>query len=123
MNDAPITSPMKQENDIQAALKDIRTSLQKNKPSYTDNITPSFVVHASSTLANNLNNYYDNSSAIQKEESPTTSLSPVWIPRCFIVYLNFWYCGTFLFLLLDLVIKMYLLLLLMRLVPYCQNKK
>jgi hypothetical protein len=71
----------KQETDIQAALKDIRTSLQRSKMMNANNpSTPIF--NNASNMINNNNNYYDRTPVIpEKVESPAMSLSPVWIPR------------------------------------------
>jgi hypothetical protein len=89
---------VKQESDIQAALKDIRTSLQRSKVMNANN-SPSLLFNTSTTSAtspvitntNNANNvsnmmnnnsYYDRTPVIpEKIESPAMSLSPVWIPR------------------------------------------
>lgn len=66
MNDI-IVSPVKQESEIHSALKDIRTSLQKSKINNPDN-SPCII-------------YGNNYAASEKVDSPTASLSPVWIPR------------------------------------------
>lgn len=72
MNDKAV-SPAKQDTDSSAALKDIRTSLQKAKT----NNSPCHVYGN-----NNCNNdYYDRIVATEKDDSPAASLSPVWIPR------------------------------------------
>ena len=82
MPDAQIlTSPPKSETDIQAALKDIRTTLQRTK-ALNNNPTPAStpVYSNNSNIINN--NYYDRTPVIpEKVESPAMSLSPVWIPR------------------------------------------
>lgn len=71
----------KQESDIQAALKDIRTSLQRSKV-MNANSSPLFNPSNVSNMINNNNSYYDRSPVIpEKIESPAMSLSPVWIPR------------------------------------------
>jgi hypothetical protein len=81
MNDAQITSPLKQDTDIHAALKDIRTSLQKSKAMNADN-SPSAVYTSNSNIVQHIPSYYERTPVIQeKVESPAMSLSPVWIPR------------------------------------------
>lgn len=87
LNDAQFNSQqqqVKQETDIQAALKDIRTSLQRSKVMNANNSpTPHFNnTNNASNMINN-NNYYERTPVIpdNKVESPTMSLSPVWIPR------------------------------------------
>jgi hypothetical protein len=81
MNEAQITSPLKQETDIHTALKDIRTSLQKSKAMNADN-SPTAVYTSNSAMVHNIPSYYERTPAIpEKVESPAMSLSPVWIPR------------------------------------------
>lgn len=81
MNDAQITSPLKQETDIHTALKDIRTSLQKSKAMNVDN-SPTAVYTSNSNMVHNIPSYYERTPVIpEKVESPAMSLSPVWIPR------------------------------------------
>lgn len=76
MNETKVLSPVKQDTDIHSALKDIRTSLQKTKINNPDS-SPCNVYGN-----NNCNNdYYDRVVAPEKVDSPTVSLSPVWIPR------------------------------------------
>lgn len=72
LNDTKAISPQKQEADIHSALKDIRTTLQKSK--INNDISPT---HHFSNGAD----YRDNISVLDKPDSPTASLSPVWIPR------------------------------------------
>jgi phosphomevalonate kinase len=73
----------KQESEIQAALKDIRTSLQRSKVMNANNSpTPLFNTNNASNMMNNNSGYYDRTPVIpEKVESPAMSLSPVWIPR------------------------------------------
>jgi hypothetical protein len=77
----------KQESEIQAALKDIRTSLQRSKVMTANNSpSPLYNTNNVSNMMNNNNSnnnsYYDRTPAIpEKIESPAMSLSPVWIPR------------------------------------------
>lgn len=72
----------KQESDIQAALKDIRTSLQRSKMMNANNPSTPIFNNASNMMNNNNNNFYDRTPVIpEKVESPAMSLSPVWIPR------------------------------------------
>lgn len=90
LNDAQFSSSQtqqqqqsKQESEIQAALKDIRTSLQRSKV-MTANNSPSSLYNTNnvSNMMNNNNSYYDRTPVIpEKIESPAMSLSPVWIPR------------------------------------------
>lgn len=68
---------MKQEPDIHSALKDIRTSLQKSKMGNPDN-SPT---NAFSNNNCNVGDYYERTIINEKVDSPTVSLSPVWIPR------------------------------------------
>jgi hypothetical protein len=81
-NTSPLSPQPKQESDIQAALKDIRTSLQRSKMMNANSSpTPLFNTNNTSNMMNN-NGYYDRAPVIpEKIESPTISLSPVWIPR------------------------------------------
>jgi hypothetical protein len=88
LNDAQFSSPQiqqkqqsKQESDIQAALKDIRTSLQRSKMINATDSSPS--LYNSNNVNNMVNNsnYYDRSAIPEKIDSPAMSLSPVWIPR------------------------------------------
>ncbi|KAG5681170.1 hypothetical protein PVAND_010628 [Polypedilum vanderplanki] len=80
----------KQESEIQAALKDIRTSLQRSKVMNASN-SPSQPLFNTTNNNNNVSNlinsnsYYDRTPVIPEVqkvvESPAISLSPVWIPR------------------------------------------
>lgn len=80
--DAQISPPPKSESDIQSALKDIRTTLQRTKNLATTNPTGTYSMNAINNNNNNLGGYYDrNTSILDKCDSPTMSLSPVWIPR------------------------------------------
>ena len=92
LNDAQFSSSQtqqqqqsKQESEIQAALKDIRTSLQRSKVMTANNSpSPLYNTNNVSNMMNNNNNnsYYDRTPVIpEKIESPAMSLSPVWIPR------------------------------------------
>lgn len=84
--------PPKKESDIQAALKDIRTTLQRTKAlaaaaANTSNVTSPTIGYSNGNINNmsmsaSSNSYYDRTSTIvERKESPTNSLSPVWIPR------------------------------------------
>lgn len=78
LNENQNVSPVKQEAGIHTALKDIRTSLQKCKTNNSD-ISPA---HGFAGDNCNIADYYDRTTLIpRKSESPTISLSPVWIPR------------------------------------------
>ena len=90
LNDAQFSSSQtqqqqqsKQESEIQAALKDIRTSLQRSKVMNANNSpTTLYNTNNVSNMMNNNNSYYDRTPVIpEKIESPAMSLSPVWIPR------------------------------------------
>lgn len=78
INDTKAISPLKQDADIHSALKDIRTTLQKSKIADTSPTN-----HFTSNNNNNNCNgdYIERISVLDKPDSPTTSLSPVWIPR------------------------------------------
>lgn len=81
INETKAISPLKQDADIHSALKDIRTTLQKSKIS---NVDTSPTHHFTSGSANNNlcnGDYIERISVLDKPDSPTTSLSPVWIPR------------------------------------------
>jgi len=106
LNDAQFSSSQtqqqqqsKQESEIQAALKDIRTSLQRSKV-MTANNSPSSLYNTNnvSNMMNNNNSYYDRTPVIpEKIESPAMSLSPVWIPRYFFTefFFIFLHCTRF----------------------------
>lgn len=98
MNDAQFASPQsqqqlqsKQESEIQAALKDIRTSLQRSKVMTASNSPSQPLYNTTNNNPNNnnvsnlisSNSYYDRTPVIPEkvEDSPAMSLSPVWIPR------------------------------------------
>jgi len=83
-NDAQFSTQAQQQSkhdsDIQAALKDIRTSLQRSKVINSSN-SPLYNTTNVSNMMNN-NSYYERTPVIpEKIESPAMSLSPVWIPR------------------------------------------
>lgn len=78
LKDAQIESPLKQDSGIHTALKDLRTSLQKNN---TNVNSESSIAQGSSMDASNISYYERSNSIARKADSPTTSLSPVWIPR------------------------------------------
>lgn len=90
INPQPPIPPPKKESDIQAALKDIRTTLQRTKAlaaaaNTNNNVTSPTMGFSNGNLTNmnsNCNAFYDrNSTIVERKESPTASLSPVWIPR------------------------------------------
>lgn len=79
INETKAISPLKQDADIHSTLKDIRTNLQKSKISNADT-SPTH--HFTSSSNNNCNgDYIERISVLDKPDSSTTSLSPVWIPR------------------------------------------
>lgn len=75
-------------SDVQAALKDIRTCLQRNKtlasPTHPQSLCPSSqqLQQQQSHQQSTMKNYEKHSMlASDKLESPVPSISPVWIPR------------------------------------------
>lgn len=88
--DAQMSPPPKSESDIQSALKDIRTTLQRTKNLATTIPAGTYSMNAINNNNNNLGGYYErNSSILDKCDSPTMSMSPVWIPRYFILMYGF----------------------------------
>lgn len=77
LNDAQNNSTLKHDSGIHSAQKDMRATLQ----SKTNN-NESSPAHGFNIDNCNINDYYERPTSIpEKTESPTTSLSPVWIPR------------------------------------------